>query len=315
MEHGGVGSSSTHHAIAPSMAACMALSSLGGFLEVASTMCLAYPEARKKKGKTGLRRGHTITACQLKLLLVLNLLLMGVASVAYIVGSWFGPVTLSVPTVMVTKLLSNLLIMGWVLRMERFSRDQKLGTYCIACAIATLPYVGPVDQPNTDIRELLSTPLAVAWQAVLLLATICCCLGMCCMQRPPDRRPSPASAMVILVTAQVTAAVIGTSAAKMLPLVGGLLLSVTIGVALFFALINVISLIIAAKAVDQAVFVPLQICGTLVTNMVTGLIVWQDWRVIGPPSAWVAYFSVHLIMLLGIRCLAAPPTLGHTRRP
>ena len=33
---------------------------------------------------------------------------MGVASVLYVVGSWFGPVSISVPTVMVSKLLSNL---------------------------------------------------------------------------------------------------------------------------------------------------------------------------------------------------------------
>ena len=33
---------------------------------------------------------------------------MGVASVLYVVGSWFGPVSISVPTVMVSKGLSNL---------------------------------------------------------------------------------------------------------------------------------------------------------------------------------------------------------------
>ena len=51
-----------------------------------------------------------------------QLLLMGVASVAYIVGSWFGPVSLSVPVVMASKLLFNLLIVGVVLKMENFQR-------------------------------------------------------------------------------------------------------------------------------------------------------------------------------------------------
>ena len=43
-------------------------------------------------------------------------------------------------------------------------------------------------------------------------------------------------------------------------------------------------------------------CFTLVTNMVTGLIIWEDWRTI---SMWIAYFAVHASMLLGV-CLLAP---------
>ena len=47
---------------------------------------------------------------------------------------------------MVSKLLFNLFIIGFVLRMDTFSKNQKVGTYCIACAIATLPEIGPRDQ-------------------------------------------------------------------------------------------------------------------------------------------------------------------------
>ena len=102
------------------------------------------------------------------------------------------------------------------------------------------------------------------------------------------------------------------------------LLAVLIVIAIFFALVNVISLILAAKAVDQvsralptykptnlhrrgaslmmtsglspcravprdahvtwlspppqAVFVPVQTCATLLVNMATGLLVWEDWQ-------------------------------------
>lgn len=87
--------------------------------------------------------------------MVVNLLLMGVASVAYIIGSWFGPVSLSVPTVMVSKLLFNLVIIGVVLRMDTFSKNQRVGTYCIACAILTLPDVGPEDQACQDVVRMI----------------------------------------------------------------------------------------------------------------------------------------------------------------
>ena len=90
-------------------------------------MCLAFPEYKA-------RLGVVYSACFLRGMMVLNLLLMLVASLAYIVGSWYGPVSLSVPTVMVSKLLFNLLIMGLVLQMDSFSKDQQVGTYCIACA-------------------------------------------------------------------------------------------------------------------------------------------------------------------------------------
>jgi hypothetical protein len=81
----------------PSTPLCVGLSALGGLIEVASTMCLAYPEHRAKMG-------HEYGPRLQQLLLLVNLALMGIASVCYIVGSWFGPVSLSVPTVMVAKL-------------------------------------------------------------------------------------------------------------------------------------------------------------------------------------------------------------------
>ena len=125
---------------------------------------------------------------------------------------------------------------------------------------------------------------------------------------------------------QVTSAVIGTSVSKMFALAteSPPLLAVLIVIAIFFALVNVISLILAAKAVDQvsralptykptnlhrrgaslmmtsglspcravprdahvtwlspppqAVFVPVQTCATLLVNMATGLLVWEDWQ-------------------------------------
>ena len=103
----------------PSLPACIGLSALGGLLEVTSTMCLAFPEYKSKLGRP-------YRKCTQRVLLAANLALMGLASVLYIVGSWFGPVSISVPTVMVSKLLSNLVIMGVVLRMADFPKPQQV---------------------------------------------------------------------------------------------------------------------------------------------------------------------------------------------
>jgi hypothetical protein len=72
--------------------------------------------------------------------------------------------------------------------------------------------------------------------------------------------------------------------------------------AVFCAALNVISLICAAKSVDQGLFIPCTTCSTLLTNMATGLLVWEDWRVI---KEVLSYVMVHLIMLLGISLLAS----------
>ena len=71
----------------PNKALCIGLSAFGGFLEVSSTMALAFPEHKAKLGKV-------YSSWAQRMHMVVNLSLMGVASVAYIVGSWFGPVSL-----------------------------------------------------------------------------------------------------------------------------------------------------------------------------------------------------------------------------
>ena len=206
-EFGSGNGTATHERLfAPSLVGCIGLSAFGGFLEVASTMCLAYPEY---KSKMGVQYSPTF----LKLMMVINLLLMIVASLAYIVGSWFGPVSLSVPTVMVPKLIFNLIIMGLILKMDRFSKDQQVGTYCIACAILTLPDVGPSDQPDLDVLDLVRQPLAIIWIIVLTIATIGCCMGMVMLSKRESPPPMHYS-LGIYVCAQVVSAVMSTSVSK-----------------------------------------------------------------------------------------------------
>ena len=240
------------------------------------------------------RRARRHGPCHDKLMMVANLSLMGVASIAYILGSWFGPVSLSVPTVMVSKLLFNLLIMGWVLRMDSFSKEQQVGTYCIACAILLLPDIGPSDQPCLDVMELIKTPgasesspaasgavaeradlrrvrlsrggpplavslcsrlralvpRAVTWEAILFTWSLWCCVYMVVLAKRKEP-PSETISLAVYVSAQVVAAVISTSVSKMFPLVGGMTLILFFVIAIFFAAINVVSLILAATTVDQ----------------------------------------------------------------
>lgn len=67
----------------------------------------------------------------------------------------------------------------------------------------------------------------------------------------------------------------------------------------------------AASSVNQGIFVPLQTCATLGVNMVTGLLVWEDWLVI---DQWVAYFSLYALMALGIYLLTTTDVLEMYKR-
>jgi hypothetical protein len=390
-------------------------------------MCLAYPEYRAKMDPSwGTKKFQTV-------MMVANLSLMVVGSVCYVVGAFFGPVSLSVPVAqvsrgstprftsahssmlmprartshgrLVSKLLFNMLIMGTVLRMTEFTKDQKVGTYCIMLAIATLPELGPADQPLLDPLCLVQQPVAVIWLIVLTIATVVCIIGMVALakraaaaakaaeeaaapaaapaaegstssvppkdasalpqpakegqagEEEPTGDPNEMKSLLIYTTAQVVAAVLSTSVSKMFPRVP--LSGSTLGAALvlyalagFFALVNVraslarkaplahtrllsrthtaplshmyapaalrgaspsvggacpvrtpaahrrcalrrdagarvatarrggvvrqvVSLILAATAVDQALFVPATVMSTIIINMITGIIIWQ----------------------------------------
>ena len=176
----------------PSVAGCIAFSALGGALEVMSTMVLAYPEHRAKQGRP-------FSKCFMRGAVVVNLLMMLVASVAYIVGSWYGPVSLSVPVVMASKLLFNLVIVGTVLKMENFSKDQRVGTYVIALSIFSLPEVGPQPVASQDVLALLRLPLSIAWSITLGATMAITILAMIVLvvsrrRKGSDAKPPPVEA-------------------------------------------------------------------------------------------------------------------------
>ena len=64
----------------------------------------------------------------------------------------------------------------------------------IACAILTLPEVGPTDQPGLDVLCLVQTPLAIGWIGVLTFATVACCVGMVVLSRRSKRADAAAAA-------------------------------------------------------------------------------------------------------------------------
>ena len=200
---------------------------------------------------------------------------------------------------MAAKLMGNLFIMGIILRMDDFTKEQQIGVYCITCAILTLPEVGPSDQDCIDARHLVYQPHAIIWELILFGATAGCIIGMVWLSKKES--PPQNTSMLVYVTAQVVSAVINASVSKMLALdIGAMLLGVCFILVVVCAAVNVISLALAAKSVDQGLFIPYATCSTLLTNMVTGQIVWEEWRVV---NQWISFIMAHMIMCLGVALL------------
>jgi uncharacterized membrane protein YphA (DoxX/SURF4 family) len=76
-------------------------------------------------------------------------------------------------------------------------------------------------------------------------------------------------------------------------------------VALVFYLVatvvGVLFSVVSSKACDQGIFSPLSSVALSVINMLTGIIVWEDWKVM---NTWIAYICACLLMSCGVHLLA-----------
>jgi hypothetical protein len=61
-----------------------------------------------------------------------------------------------------------------------------------------------------------------------------------------------------------------------------------------------IAIIIQSTAVTQSIFVPLNTSVTLFLNAITGIIIWEDWRVV---NSWLGYVCAFILLVLGIYLL------------
>ena len=188
---------------------CVAITAVAALIEVTSTMVLAYPEHRAKE------KGYTQTPFYQRLQMGGNVALMLLAVAVYTVGSFFGPVSLSVPAAMAAKLMWNMVELGVVLRMSEFAKEARVGTYILIISIVAMPGIGPTDQPDLDILQAMLTLPSIIWLSILCAATLACCVGMVIIKLRPGTL-STFTVYAILLTGQVTSAVVGTSAALLM---------------------------------------------------------------------------------------------------
>lgn len=266
---------------------CLGLSAVGGILEVFATALLAYADAKDKVGQT-------FSPCRQRLALAGNLVLQILASiVGNLLAPWFGPVSLVGPFFLGAQLLANMIVYGFFLGLEAFSKDMKIGTYVTVISASLLPLVGPTAQSDQDVLDLMSRLYSLVWSGILVGGMIVSLAFLPCLRK--FKREVPRFA--VLLVARSTAFTINLTVSKLmvanptfLYLIVSIVLKVLSGGVMTFAIV------VQSTAVKQSKFVPINASCIMIVNALTGIIIWEDWRVV---QSWLGYVAVFILMILG----------------
>jgi hypothetical protein len=261
--------------------------------KVIATAVLAYPAAKAKVG-------HNFSEWHLTLCLAGNIVLQIMGSLAgNLFATWFGPVSIVGPLFYGAEMVANLVLFGVVLGLENFTKEMQIGTYQIVVAVTLLVRVGPGTQTDQDLVSLMSKPLALVWTMLLLIFMLACTIFITPFIDIAKLNMRRRFAVLLIVRA--TAFTLNLTASRGLIGIGEsenshTWLMTALVIKIVSGAIYTKAIVVQSTVVDQRNFVPLNAVLTLVINAVTGLIVWEDWRVV---QDWTGYVCVFLLFLLG----------------
>jgi hypothetical protein len=187
-----------------------------------------------------------------------------------------------------------MIIFGYILGLESFNKDMKVGTYVVVIGVVLLPVVGPAAQEDQDIAALLGHWYSFAWSGVLVVGMLVS-LALLLVVKLTMLRES--YRIALLLVARGTAFSVNLTVSKLMVLdVSMIVLITSIGLKVASGLVITYACIVQASAVPQATFAPLNASALIVVNAITGMIIWEDWRVIG---SWFGYACIFVQLILG----------------
>jgi len=273
------------------------LALLAGCCQVLAVLILAYPEFHKGKG-------NKLNASLEKVLVPLNILFQFIVGALNTISTWFGPVSIVMPMRISSQLLFNMLFFE-SLGIEEFTKDIRVGTFIVVTAAFNLPLVGPTVQQDQNVVKILEHWPSEVWALLLTVLAVMSgsySIRFFFIKFRGGGNITHRYKTSILLTAHVACTVLSTSISKFFVVTSGYaLLSAVIGF-LFCSVILLVVAILQATEVEQNSFVPESACGIQFVNAITGLIIWQDWKVV---QAWSGYALNMMQVLLGIYLIAS----------
>ena len=282
-------------AVEQSLPICCSLAALGGLLEVAATAVTAIPAVREKQG--------IILKWWIQWMAIAgNVGLQAIGSLlSHLIATWFGPVSIVVPFFYSATLLSNMLIFG--LLGEHFTKNMRVGTHVIVVAVILLPVVGPDIQEGQDISILFHRWYSIAWFILLLVASATS--GLLLLWDISKFESKARVAILLVARASSISVNLTVSRAFILGLNDAVLVTFIV-IKLVSGAIYTYGIVVQSFNVEQATFVPLNASTIIIVNALTGIIIWEDWKVV---TSWYGYLCIFILLGLGCDLLLSVPLL------
>lgn len=181
------------------------------------------------------------------------------------------------------------------MKREKVMKDNTVATLVIMTSVVLLPAVGPSLQDGQDILKLLMSPASLAWSALLVVVNIISTVFMF-FGKIKARKQSVVQACLLGVS--VTASVLSGSVARAMSTTSGPVYVSLIAAYIYLQMTWTYETIVEATAVEsRIVFIPTYTCASLGLNAITGIIIWEDWKVV---TSWTGYICSFILVVLGV---------------
>jgi hypothetical protein len=262
-------------AIQASLPLCVVTSILTGLTLALSSACLAYASARAKKLKDD---GSVFPEKYWALAYFGNFVCQFSSYGFKILSTFYGPVSVAVPMSQTTQLLSNMLIFGAVLKFEAITKDISIGTYVNCVAIVLLVFNGAAfPDEDQDILAMLQKTESIIWASIIVAGAGISLPYIFLLGCTSSNVITENRTFAFLLLTEVACSIIASTTLKMLLLVDGVALAVTIVLATLSNGMLLYATMLAAVAVpNQTVYLPIVISVYLMATGITGKIIWED---------------------------------------
>lgn len=176
-------------------------------------------------------------------------------------------------------------------------------------SILSLVDVGPDIQENQNALELLSTPIAILWTVLVTVLIVFAGVGTFLLMASGSESTAISpwtlwfqknATLILAIGTTMSNVGMATSSKTFGSLRGSAFLAALIYY-LFTTLIGVLFSVVSATACEQGVFTPLSSVALIFANSVTGVVIWEDWKVV---DTWIAYVCACFLMVCGVYLLA-----------
>jgi len=284
-------------AIATSVAA------LSGLCNVIAVAVVVIANNRVITGQKG--KEVDLSRCCQVFVVMTNIFFYLLHSIAGVVASLFGPVSIVVPVILSSHLVFNMIMFGPLLHTEKFPKEVRTGTFIVAISTILLPIVGPTVQHDQDIIKLLYQPsslmlLALSGSLIGLAFPIMIYEGKRFARVKESFGYSGSEystvSFVTNVLTQSISQVIQTTSSKMFALVTGKDLGIAIAVFSISTITQSVAILQQGTTVKQSTFSPMNTLATIFLNAIFGIVIWEDWKVV---QSWIGYSFMLIQVVLG----------------